>query len=91
MMKTLLYIFLFPYDLFSLFLGICVYKITKKTPYFSYKSMHRLFYIFGGIVTEFINSLTKNRVGKKINHNDKKNSEILTSLLNQRKFLITLM
>ncbi len=80
MMKTLLYIFLFPYDLFSLFLGICVYKITKKTPYFSYKSMHRLFYIFGGIVTEFINSLTKNRVGKKINHNDKKNSEILKNI-----------
>ena len=80
MIKTLMYILLFPLDLISLFFGICVYKISKKTPYFSYKSMHRLFYIFGGIVTEFINILTKNRITKTINYNGEDNSEILKNL-----------
>ena len=79
-MRTLIYILLSPLDLISLFLGICVYKISKKTPYFSYKSMHRLFYIFGGIVTEFINILTKNRITKNINYNDEENSEILKNI-----------
>lgn len=80
MIKKLMYILLFPLDLISLFFGICVYKISKKTPYFSYKSMHRLFYIFGGIVTEFINILTKNRITKTINYNGEDNSEILKNL-----------
>lgn len=79
-MRTLIYILLSPLDLISLFLGICVYKISKKTPYFSYKSMHRLFYIFGGIVTEFINILTKNRITKNINYNDEENREILKNI-----------
>jgi ectoine hydroxylase-related dioxygenase (phytanoyl-CoA dioxygenase family) len=42
--------------------------------------MHRLFYIFGGIVTEFINILTKNRITKTINYNGEDNSEILKNL-----------
>jgi hypothetical protein len=80
MIKTLMYIMIFPLDLISLFIGICVYKISKKTPYFSYKSMHRLFYLFGGVVTEFINILTKNRITKTINYNDQDNSEILKNI-----------
>ena len=80
MIKTLMYILIFPLDLISLFMGICVYKISKKTPYFSYKSMHRLFYLFGGIVTEFINILTKKRIAKIINYNDEDYSEILKNI-----------
>ena len=75
-----MYILLSPLDLISLFLGICIYNISKKTPNFSYKSMHRLFYIYGGIVTEFINILTKNRISKTSNYNEEDNSEILKNI-----------
>lgn len=80
MFKTFLYILISPLDLISLILGICVYKITNKTPYLSYKSMHRLFYIFGGIVTQFTNVLTKSNKKKIIINESKKIDQIVKNI-----------
>ena len=80
MLRTFIYIVVAPLDLISLILGICIYRVTKKTPYLSYKSMHRLFYIFGGIVTEFTNNLTKSKKNNTLNYNNKKNNEIIKSI-----------
>ena len=80
MLRTFIYILVFPLDLLSLVFGICIYRLTKKTPYLSYKSMHRLFYIFGGIVTEFIHNSTKSKKRNIFNHNHKENNEIIKNI-----------
>lgn len=65
MLRTLKYILFAPLDFISLIYGIFIYRLTNKTPYFSYKSMLRLFYIFGGVVTDLANSLTKSKKKKR--------------------------
>ena len=80
MLRTFIYILVFPLDLLSLVFGICIYRLTKKTPYLSYKSMHRLFYIFGGIVTEFIHNSTKSKKKNILNYNHKENNEIIKNI-----------
>ena len=80
MFKIFLYILISPLDLISLILGICTYKITNKTPYLSYKSMHRLFYIFGRIVTQFTNVLTKSNKKNIIINDSKKDDEIIKNI-----------
>jgi hypothetical protein len=80
MLRTLVYIVVAPLDLLLLVLGICIYKVTKKTPYLSYKSMHRLFYIFGGIVTEFTNNLTKSKKNNTLNYNNEENNKIIKNI-----------
>ena len=80
MLRTFIYILVFPLDLLSLVFGICIYRLTKKTPYLSYKSMHRLFYIFGGIVTEFIHNSTKSKKRNILNYNHKENNEIIKNI-----------
>jgi hypothetical protein len=81
MFRTLVYIVVAPLDFLSLILGICIYRIKKKTPNLSYKSMLRLFYIFGGIVTEFTNNLTKSKKKNTLNYkNNKENDEIIKNI-----------
>ena len=57
-MKLLKYIFFSPIDILLVIFGLIVYKIYKYNPIFSYKSMLRLFYIYGNSVNEIINKLT---------------------------------
>jgi hypothetical protein len=57
-MKTIKYILYSPIDILILAYGILVYKINKSNPYISYKSMLRLFYIYGGFVTKLVHKFT---------------------------------
>ena len=60
-MKTLKYLFFSPIDLLLLIYGIVIYKKFKTNPYFSYKAMLRLFYIYGGFITKLVHRLTNEK------------------------------
>ena len=77
MLQTIKYILFSPIDMIILFFGILKYKKTKKNSYKTYKSMLRLFYIYGGFVTDLINNFTKENIKKK---SENKNSRILTEV-----------
>ncbi len=87
MFQKLKYILFIPLDLFLLILGICIYKLTKQTPFFSYKSMHRLFYIFGGVITEFTNDLTKSKNKDLLQYNFKENNYIADNIRENGLFI----
>ena len=81
-MKTLKYIFFSPIDFLILIYGIISYKNHKTNPYFSYKAMLRLFYIFGGYVTKFVHVLTKEKKKKAfLNENFQRIEEINSNLI----------
>ena len=81
-MKTLKYIFFSPIDFLILIYGIISYKNHKTNPYFSYKAMLRLFYIFGGCVTKFVHVLTKEKKKKAfLNEDFQRIDEINSNLI----------
>ncbi len=81
-MKTLKYIFFSPIDFLILIYGIISYKNHKTNPYFSYKAMLRLFYIFGGCVTKFVHALTKEKKKKAfLNEDFQRIDEINSNLI----------
>ena len=80
MLRTLKYILFVPLDFISLVYGIFIYRLINKTPYFSYKSMLRLFYIFGGVITDLANYLTKSKKKKKISYISEENDTIVSNI-----------
>tara|TARA_Y100000768_G_scaffold275659_1_gene211257 strand:- start:5883 stop:6899 length:1017 start_codon:yes stop_codon:yes gene_type:complete len=62
MLQIIKYILFSPVDMIILFFGILKYKKYKKNSYKTYKSMLRLFYIYGGFITDLINSLTNEKI-----------------------------
>ena len=87
MLRTLKYILFAPIDLLLLVFGILIYRLTNKTPYISYKSMHRLFYIFGGVITEFTNNLTKSKKKKTFKYSLQENNEIVKDIKEDGLFI----
>tara|TARA_Y100000389_G_C17434750_1_gene504799 strand:+ start:54 stop:1076 length:1023 start_codon:yes stop_codon:yes gene_type:complete len=83
-MKTLKYLFFSPIDLLLLIYGIVIYKKFKTNPYFSYKAMLRLFYIYGGFITKLVHRLTNEKKKKVLlNENFDKIEKINKNLTNK--------
>ena len=58
MFKTFKYILFSPIDLISLIIGILYFKIKSTNSIFTYKSMMRLYYIYGSIILDLTNYFT---------------------------------
>ena len=85
MFQKLKYILFIPLDLFLLILGICIYKLTKQTFLFLC-NQYRLFYIFGGVNTEFTNDLTKSKI-RLLQYNFKENNYIADNIRENGLFI----
>lgn len=88
-MKLLKYILFSPIDILLVIFGLIVYKIYKHNPYFSYKSMLRLFYIYGNGVTEIINKFTAENSKPNyllISNNKNENNNKISNLISEKGY-----
>lgn len=83
MLKIIKYIFYSPVDILLLLIGIGKFRKNKVNSTFSYKSMLRLYFIYGDIILKFVNSLTKENINnfeKKITHKSKNITKICKNI-----------
>jgi hypothetical protein len=72
MFRTLKYILFSPIDFISLMIGVLIFKKKNTNSFFAYKSMMRLYYIFGDIILDLINNLTREII---LNQKNKKSED----------------
>jgi len=83
MKNSIKYILYSPVDFLILIYAVVFFSFTNKTPFAGYKSMLRLYCIYGGIITDCIGYLTKDKINKTtidINDEDTKLKEIINNL-----------